>query len=538
MSRIIIIGAGHNGLVCALYLARAGHTVTVYERYKAPGGCTITEEYYPGFKYNTGAIDLEGLLNSGVVGDLELERHGLNILKPNHLVSAWVGDDSIHLKRDLAVTLNHIEAKRGKAAAEEWKAYVKMSNAVMGLMGTFQHVKSPGIGGLSSMMASLGALGEENEAIIQSMLAPAVSNIDHWISDPVLRGAVMAYATHPQLPPWVPGTGALGFLLGSSHEGTGGRPVGGTGMFITALLNAAKEYPIEVKCNKGISKLVIKNGRITGIVTDDGEKDEADVVISTIDIKRVAKMIDADVLPDVMEKGARRAHCGLFNVGEIKVDCALAKPPEFVGGDDDSARGSLRFLLHHKDRYIENFRRLNGGELPDNPPIMMVAPSMEDPTQAPEGKCTLWMSSFVPAKFYGDRKWPDMNEEAADRIIDSFERFAPGTKKNILHVHITGPSDWEDRTGNPAGNPNHLDMTVDQMFSFRPIAGIGYYRTPVKGFYLSGPGCHPGGGAHGMPGKLTASAVIDDLEGRPLKSRKPSLVGMAKAYFTMRKAMR
>jgi phytoene dehydrogenase-like protein len=538
MSRIIIIGAGHNGLVCALYLARHGHSVTVYERYKAAGGCTVTEEFYPGFKYNTGAIDLEGLLNSGVIGDLELEKHGLNMLKPQHLVSAWVGDDSIHLHRDLDKTLAHITKKRGAAAATAWKEYAKMSNAVMGLLGTFQHVKSPGVGGLSSIMGNIGAMGEDNEAIIQAMLSPAVSNLDLFLPDPVLRGAAMAYATHPQLPPWVPGTGPLAFLLGSSHEGSGGRPVGGTGMFITALLNAAKEWRVEVKCNCGIKKMIVKGGRICGVVTDSGEKDEADVVISTIDIKRLVPMFDKDDLPQIMEKGSRRAHSGMFNVGEIKVDCALSAPPEFIGGDMEDCRGSLRFLMHHKDGYIENFRRIAGGELPDNPPIMMVAPSMEDPTQAPEGKCTLWMSSFVPAKFYGDRKWPDMNKVAAERIIDSFERFAPGTKKNILHCNITGPSDWEDRTGNPAGNPNHLDMTVDQMFSYRPVAGLGYYRTPVKGFYISGPSTHPGGGAHGMPGKLTASAVIDDLEGRPFKVAKPSLIGMAKSYFTIRKALR
>jgi len=166
-----------------------------------------------------------------------------------------------------------------------------------------------------------------------------------------------------------------------------------------------------------------------------------------------------------------------------------------------------------------------------------VIPSAADPSQCPAGKATLWASAFVPAEFTDGNRWPDANEKAADAVFETLEQFAPGIAASVIDRKITGPSDWEARLGNRAGNPNHLDMTIDQLFTLRPAPGFARYRTPILGLYLSGAGTHPGGGVHGMPGKMAASAVLADERGEKPESGKPSPLDMAKAAWRLRKML-
>jgi beta-carotene ketolase (CrtO type) len=168
---------------------------------------------------------------------------------------------------------------------------------------------------------------------------------------------------------------------------------------------------------------------------------------------------------------------------------------------------------------------------------MVVIPSAEDPSQCPPGKATLWASAFVPAAFTDGSGWPGANEKATDAAFATLEHFAPGITASIVGRKVTGPSDWESRLGNRAGNPNHLDMTIDQLFTLRPAPGFSRYRTPIPGLYLSGAGTHPGGGVHGMPGKLTAAAVLGDERGEKAGGTKPSFVALAKAAWRLRKML-
>jgi beta-carotene ketolase (CrtO type) len=170
-------------------------------------------------------------------------------------------------------------------------------------------------------------------------------------------------------------------------------------------------------------------------------------------------------------------------------------------------------------------------------PLMVAIPSAEDLSQCPPGKATLWASAFVPAAFTDGSGWPGENERAADAVFETLEQFAPGITRSVIGRKVTGPSDWESRLGNRAGNPNHLDMTIDQLFSLRPAIGFSRYRTPVPGLYLSGAGTHPGGGVHGMPGKLAAAAVLGDQSGEKIGGSKPSFVALAKAAWRLRKIL-
>ena len=526
MPRTVIVGAGHNGLVCAAYLAAAGHKVTVIERAPVAGGCTITEEIIPGFRFNTGAIEIEGIVHSGVDRDLQLEDHGLRWVRTDHLLTSHTGERTTLFHRDLVATLDGFRRDFGAAAAEEWQQFSEFGSAVMSAVGSLQHVKDPGFGGISDILDKLGNFADDLEGLIRTVLAPSCVVIDEWVSTPEIRAAAAAFSSHPQMPPWAPGSGLLACLLPSSHGGQGARPEGGTGRLIEALLRALAARGGEVKCGSPVREILVRSGRASGVVLDSGEKIEADNVISTIDVKRVAGFLPPELLTAPWRKALAKTHTGLFNIGEIKVDAALDRPPVFLG-EPAAFAGSLRYLMHAQDSYPAAMRIVTGGRIPLPLPLMVVIPSAADPSQCPAGKATLWASAFVPADFTDGSAWPCANEKVADAVFETLEQFAPGITASLIGRKITGPSDWEARLGNRAGNPNHLDMTIDQLFTLRPAPGFARYRTPIPGLYLSGAGTHPGGGVHGMPGKLAASAVLADERGERADGGKPSPLDMA-----------
>jgi beta-carotene ketolase (CrtO type) len=536
MPRTLIIGAGHNGLVCAAYLAAAGHQVTVVERAPVPGGCTITEEIFPGYRFNTGAIEIEGIVHSGVDRELGLEAHGLKWVRTEHLLAAHIGDRTTLFHRDLSATLEGFRREFGAEAAEEWGRFAEFASTVMAAVGSLQHVNAPGMGSITDILDRLGDFGGDLEGLIRAVLAPACVVIDERVSSPEIRAAAAAFSSHPQMPPWAPGSGLLACLLPSSHGGQGARPLGGTGELIQAILRALAARGGEVKCGSSVREILVRSGKVTGVALESGEKIEADNVVSTIDLKRVAALLPQELLTVPWQKALAGTHSGLFNVGEIKVDAALDRSPVFRGENPEFA-GSLKYLMHTPDAYVSAMRIVTGGRIPAPLPLMVVIPSAADPSQCPPGKATLWASAFVPAVFTDGGGWPGANEKAADAVFETLEQFAPGITASVVGRKITGPSDWEARLGNPAGNPNHLDMTIDQLFSLRPAPGFSRYRTPVAGLYLSGAGTHPGGGVHGMPGKLAASAVLDDERGKKATGGRPSLLAMAKAAWRLRKML-
>jgi beta-carotene ketolase (CrtO type) len=536
MPRTLIIGAGHNGLVCANYLAAAGHHVTVVERAPVPGGCTFTEEIFPGYRFNTGAIELEGMIHSGVDRDLGLEAHGLRWVRTEHLLAAHVADRTALFHRDLSATLEGFGREFGAKEAEEWSRFAAFASAVMLAVGSLQHVKADGLGGITNILDSLGDFGGDVEGLLRTVLAPACVVIDEWVSSPQMRAAAAAFSSHPQMPPWVPGSGLLACLLPSSHGGQGARPLGGTGELIQALLKALAARGGEVKCGSPVREIRVRSGHVSGVALDSGVEIEADNVVSTIDVKRVAGMLPQELLTTPWRKAIAGSHSGLFNVGEIKVDAALDRPPVFRG-ETPAFAGSLKYLMHSPDAYASAMRIVTGGRIPAQLPLMVVIPSADDPSQCPPGKATLWASAFVPAICADGAGWPGSNEAAGDKVFETLEQFAPGITASVVGRKITGPADWEARLGNRAGNPNHLDMTIDQLFSLRPAPGFSRYRTPVPGLYLSGAGTHPGGGVHGMPGKLAAAAVLGDERGEKVAGGRPSLLALAKIAWRLRKML-
>jgi beta-carotene ketolase (CrtO type) len=504
---VLIIGAGHNGLVCGTLLARAGFSVTICEQNTAPGGCILTEELRPGFFINTGALELEGIVSSGLADDLQLDKHGLKWLHSSHLLSSWVGDEALYLSRSLEATLDLVGRTLGRAAAAEWKAFAAFSDQVMDQLGGLQHVRSAYAPTGKSDDHLLARLSDET---LQTILSPAENVIAAHLENPLLRAAATAYATHPEMPPWAPGSGGLGCLLASSHGSLSSRPVGGSGKLIDALASAFRAHGGNLICGAGLRRLRLGDGRVQGAELSDGRELAADIVVSTIDIKRLAACSDEGSLPAIFNQAAARAHSGLFNVGEMKLDLAL-DAVVLPRGITPAQAGSLYYLQNHHGHFASAMREICAGRLPADIPMMAAIPSVLDPTLAPEGKSVIWLSAFVPARWADGSSWPGANEFVAEAMLESYERFAPGTRTHVIDRQITGPAEWERRTGNPAGNPNHLDMTIDQIFGLRPAAGLAHYRTPVGGLYLSGAGTPPGGGVHGVPGRLAAETILADF---------------------------
>jgi phytoene dehydrogenase-like protein len=233
----------------------------------------------------------------------------------------------------------------------------------------------------------------------------------------------------------------------------------------------------------------------------DGREIEAAVIVSTIDLRRTASLLDE---PGPLERLAAGTHAGIFNVGELSIGVALESAPELPGPAEAGA--ALRLIISQP--MGEAFRQILTGKLPEPLPVMCSFPSLSDPARAPRGGATAWISAFVPAR--ADTPWRLLRDRAVETALDAVELAAQGFRDRVVDLRVLTPEDWEARTGNPAGNPNHLDLTLDQSLWMRPAPGIARYRTPIRGLYLSGAGTHPGGGVTGLPGFLAARKIIAD----------------------------
>jgi beta-carotene ketolase (CrtO type) len=263
-----------------------------------------------------------------------------------------------------------------------------------------------------------------------------------------------------------------------------------------------------------VSKIVVENGRATAVELRGGERiDARHGIVSSIDVKRVfLDLVGQDLLAPHLIRQIKNITVAGTNVSEFKLDCALNELPDLGrwerGPDFIVSMVQPCPSVDHLEREFVDIRR---GEFPEEPAFLFAVHSAEDPSLAPPGKHTLWLSCFAPYELSGGRSWDDIREEAADHLIDVVARYAPNIKEAMIGRVIHTPLDWYRRTGAIAGNPNHMDMTLDQLFGYRPTPALCNYRTPIKDLYLSGSGVHPGGGLHGIPGHNTAQVVLEDL---------------------------
>lgn len=519
----IIIGGGHNGLVCAAYLAQAGQRVAVLEKFSILGGYITTEEIEdaPGYKLNVGAMEHIGIFDTPIIEDLNLEAHGLDyIFREEMYLFPFLDGTDIPFYQSIDRTAEAM-AEISPRDAQVYPDFMEFSGAFLGILGAVSFGPPPSFGELAAMMDV--DVGIDTDRLLWVLLTSPWAVLDSWFEHPKVKAALGYYGAHTQTAPSQPGAGYAPFIMVGSHLSGVARPRGGSGKLNDALAGAIATYGGTVRTGAEVAEIVIEDGRAVGVKLQDGEGvTAAKGVISSIDARRVfLDLVDEAHSPPELRRRLRTVRVSRTNISEFKIDAALSGSLDwsrFPRGND--FRVGMHLLCPSLEYLDAVFADIHRGVTPEEPAMMVGTASELDPSLAPEGGETLWLSCFAPFQRKDGRSWDDAKGEFAEHALDRLCLYAPNARDVIGVMTVTSPLDWHRRTGSIRGNPNHLDMTLDQILGYRPLPELSDYRTPVRGLYLTGSGTHPGGGLSGNPGYNTAQIVMQDLGLVPPPSRK------------------
>ncbi len=527
----IVVGGGHNGLVHAAYLARAGLRVCVLEQRPLLGGATVTEEIFPGFKYSVFSY-VVSLMRPDIVRELDLPRHGLAILPLESTLTPLPDGDRLYRDADHHRTWREI-ARFSVRDAEAYDDYGRtlfyMARAVKRLLGVAP--PDPGrlgpgdIGGLLGLARHfLDLEPDQLHTLVKLMTMSAADFVDEWFETDALKATLSASGIIGTfLGPRSPGTAyvLLHHYMGEidGHFRAWGFAKGGTGAVAEAIASAAREAGAEIRTDAPVAQVLVKRGRAAGVALANGDEVRAKVVSSSLDPRRTfLDLVDESHLPADLVASVRAFR---FRGSSAKVNLALDAAPDFacMPGHGPHLRGAVSISpsIDYLERAYDDAKR---GDFSRRPYLDIVMPSAIDPGMAPPGKHV--MSCFVQYAPYEllSGTWDDRREALGDTVVDTLARYIPNIRDIILHRQVVTPLDIERTTGLSEGNIFQGELTPSQLFFLRPAAGHAAYRTPVRGYYQCGSGTHPGGGIMGAPGKLAAARVLADLRRGP-RARAP-----------------
>jgi phytoene dehydrogenase-like protein len=521
---VIIAGAGHNGLVTAAYLARAGRRVLVLERRELAGGCAVTEEVWPGFRVSTAAY-LTSLLQDRIVQDLELERFGYSVdAKDPAFFSPFPDGRYFFMWQDRRKTLEEI-AKFSRRDAETYPSYEdhleRLSVFVESMLLTTPPDFPPGAPRdfleylkIAARMAKLGR--KEMVGLVKIFTQSAADFLDEWFESPELK---VTLATDGVIGanggPRSPGTAYI--LLHHCMGGVGGKRGlwgfvrGGMGAVTRAMADSARSKGVTIRTSAPVERILIRGGRARGVVLQGGEEITAPVVVSNLDpIATFLHLLDEkELAPDFLAAIRRYRIEGT----SLKMNLALSGLPDFraLPGAPGPQHRATMHICPSMD-YVEHaWDDAKYGRPSERPLLEMTVPTMYDPSLAPPGKHIMGIFLQYAPYTLREGNWDDLREPFSERVLDVIEEYAPNIRSIIIERQTLTPLDLERRFGLTGGNIFHGEMSLDQMFSMRPVAGWARYRTPVPGLYLCGSGAHPGGGVMGAPGYNAAREILKDL---------------------------
>ncbi|MGH7847150.1 MAG: phytoene desaturase family protein [Candidatus Binatia bacterium] len=522
----IIIGAGHNGLVAAAYLAKARKNVLVLEQRPSAGGAAATEETYAGFKYPSCA-DVCRTFYSRIVADLDLEQHGLKMLSLDPGVSVPLpGGAWLPLWRDEAKAKREIE-RLSKSDATQYASFGALLRKLSGFLQALllkppPELKDGSLSGLMPLLELCGkywGLGKSARRELFRVLPMSVFDFLHeWFQNDALKAAIGGSALVGNfLAPRSQGT-ALLLLYHHLFSGPGPFqfwtvPQGGMGRLSSALAQAAERLGAKIRTEAKVTQVLVKNENATGVVLESGEECAASAVVSAIGVKPTfLNLIDSMHLePDFLLQ-VRNIRCAGVCA---KVNAALSELPRWKSGQDAAPIGSGIVQIGSSLDDIERaFDDAKYGDYSTKPFLQVLIPSVLDPTLAPAGKhVASILVQYTPYRLKnGD--WKEKRDELGRLVIDAVSAYAPNFKDSILHSQVLTPLDLEEIYGLPEGHYHHADMALDQLFFMRPVPGWARYRTPLQRLYLCGAGTHPGGGVTGIPGYNAAQEIIADRGGK------------------------
>jgi phytoene dehydrogenase-like protein len=517
----VVIGAGHNGLTTAAYLARAGRKVLVLERRHVAGGAAVTEEVFRGFKFSVCSY-VVSLLRPEIIRELNLSNRGLQILPLDGTFTPMPNGDYLWRVNDHSKTRREI-AKHSLVDAEAYDEYGRAMVAMGRFVKPILNVLPPDptsrdprhLGGLLSLLQRFRGLSRRDQYNqIQLMTMSAVDFLDQWFETDVLKATMAA-------------SGIIGTSQGVRSPGTAyvllhhymgdidgafrswGFARGGTGAVSNAIADAALEAGAELRLNTSVAGITVRANTAYGVVLDNGDEIQARIVVSSVDPRLTfLKFMDEALLPEDFVDDIRRYK---FRGSSGKVNLALDSLPDFtcLRGPGPHLRGAIS--ISPSVDYMERaYDAAKYGCFSRRPYIDVVIPSLADPSVAPPGKHV--MSCFVQYAPYHltEGTWDDKREEFGDAVVDTLAEYAPNLKQSILHRQIITPLDLEREWGLSEGNIFQGELSLEQLFFLRPAPGWAQYRTPVDRLYLCGSATHPGGGIMGAPGRNAALKILAD----------------------------
>lgn len=532
---VIIIGAGHNGLVAAGYLAKAGYKVAVLEKRHTVGGCAVTEEKWPGFKVSRLSY-VNSLFRPEIVDHLELKKYGYEML-PRNPSSFTPFPDGRHLLLGPDQKMNQEQiSKFSKKDAEAYPRYeeelTKISEVLEPLMTmvplnpsklSFNDLTTYGKFGLKNR----ALLKEKGPEIFRFMTGSATDMLNEWFESDELKATLATDAViGANASPAMPGTAYILFhhVMGECNgvRGVWGYMRGGMGGLSQALAASCRNLGVQIFTETGAKAIWTQNGAVKGVIAEGGKEFLADTVISNADPNvTFRKLMDEAELPEEFLRNVKRIN---YDSASVKINLALSELPDFAacpstGKDAEGKpiagpqhRGTIH--ISPTTQYIEEAYADSVAGRPSRSPILeCTIPSVIDNTVAPSGKHI--MNIFVqygPYQLKNGKTWDDEGENFGDRCVEILNSYARNFKKSVLHREVITPVDMEKEFHITGGNIFHGRLTLDQMFHMRPVPGFANYRTPVKGLYLCGSGTHPGGGVMGTPGLNASKEVIRDLK--------------------------
>ncbi len=505
---LITIGAGHNALVASAYLAQAGYKVAVFERREVVGGAVATQELVPGYRFDLGGSAHILIRLTPVVAELGLERYGLEYLDLDPLFFAPFEDgDSFFIHRDEARTVEHLEAKfpgEGEAYGrflDAWRPFARVVKDVF--------LMTPSPFNLGRKLVFGKAIRGDWKKALPLILKPYGEVVDEYFREEKVKAPLVWMAAQSGPPPTEPMTSPFLLWHPLYHEGGVARPRGGSGMLTQALARHIEAHGGSIFTGAPVERILVEGGRVTGVRVGSQTYTAKRLLAGCHAIETFQKLLPLEHRPE-NSKGMRTGN----GFGAI-LRLALSEKIRYAAHPEDEARIALQLVCEDRAQISAAYGDYLRGEPAKKPPLVAMTFSAVDDSLAPQGGEVLWLwAQYYPYQLRPGLRWPDIEDEVAESILDAFEVYAPGTKAKVVGRLFQHPLWLEQHLGLYRGNVMHLEMSLDQMFALRPFLGMAEYRTHLKGLYLTGASTHPGGGIMGASGRNAARVLLADLNAR------------------------